>query len=330
MSQDPTDSNRPVTDKRGTTPGSKLPDPKNPFSDTHVNSEDQMIALREEIRKRLADAERRAQAIVEEARDKALAEGDKIIAEAADAARAAAETEAIKGGMDYDRSRVQRVIEFPPELKQAGISILSYFSEVLKQRYPDQEMAVRIEQFGTKVRLTVDSPSGWRDTIEQDLETFGRVVVGQIPASEILKDQLAILRLENKLQVARVELDFEKRLSLANQAQSESRIRSLELQVERLYLVLDSSLSRQPSVDYLSQVLLQLDASSTVREALRTLQLQLSRQPSEIDKHAAERAIAIIKSDSPTILQRVYDLLSSTATGTAGNLLATWIQSILK
>lgn len=326
MNEDPTDSNRTAANKRETTLGSGSPEARRALGDTNINDQAQMIALREEIRRRLADAEQRAQTIVEQAKDMALAEGNKIIT----AAAGAAEAEAIKNGMDYDKSRVQRVIEFPPELKQAGISILSYFSEVLKQRYPDQEMAVRIEQFGTKVRLTVDSPSGWRDTIEHDLETFGRVVVGQIPASEILKDQLAILRLENKLQVARVELDFEKRLSLTSQSQSESRIRSLELHVERLYSVLDRSLSRQPAVDHLSEVLLQLDANSTVREALRTLQLQLSRQPSEIDKPAAEKAIAIIKNDNPTILQRVYDLLSSTATGTAGNLLATWIQSMLK
>lgn len=326
MNEDSTDSNRTAANSQEITPNPESPDAKRSLGDANISGEAQLIAVREEVRRHLADAERRAQTIVEAAKDRAMEEGNKIIS----AAKAEAEAEAIKSGVDYGGSRVQKVIEFPPELKQAGISILSYFSEVLKQRYPDQEMAVRIEQFGTKVRLTVDSPSGWRDTIEHDLETFGRVVVGQVPASEILTDQLAIVRLENKLQVARVELDFEKRLSLVNQSQSETRIRSLELQVERLYAVLDHSLSRPPAVDHLSEVLLQLDANSTVREALKTLQLQLNRQLSEVDRPAAEKAIAIIKTDSPSILQRVYDLLSSTATGTAGNLLATWIQSMLK
>lgn len=288
--------------------------------------EAQLIASREEIRNNLLDAEQRANHMVEEARGRATEEAMKIIA----AAKAEAEAEAIKGGMDYGGTRVQRMIEFPPGLKQAGISILSYFSEVLRQRYPEQEMAVRIEQFGTKVRLIVDGPSGWRDIIEHDLETYGRVVVGQIPASSIVANEMDIMRLENKLQVARVELDFEKRVNLLTQSQADARIRSLELQVERLFAVLDQSLSQQSSAFNLSEAILQLDANNTVREALRTLQLQVLRQPSDVDAKASAEALATIKRDNPSVLNRLYDLLSSTATGTAGNLLATWIQSLIK
>lgn len=328
MNKDPTDSNRAKAGNQETASKSKSKKVKAQriFGEMQANEDALLIAAQEEIDHRLADAERRAYQIIEQAKNLAEEEGNKIIA----AVKAEAEAEAIKQGMDYDESRVQRVIEFPPELQQAGIGILSYFSEVLKQRYPGQEMAVKIEQFGTKVRLTVDSPAGWRDTIEHDLETYGQVVVGHIPASAILTDQLAIVRLENKLQVARVELDFEKRLNLVTQSQSEARVQALELQVDRLYAVLDHSLSRHPAANDLSKALLQLDANKTVREALRTLQLQLIRQPAEVDRPASEKAIAIIKGDDPSILQRVYDLLSSTATGTAGNLLATWIQSMLK
>jgi len=288
--------------------------------------EAQLLAAREDAASRLADAERLAMQLVEEAKGRATEEGAKIIA----AAKAVAEAEAIKGGMDYGGTRVQRMIEFPPGLKQAGISILSYFSDVLRQRYPEQEMAVRIEQFGTKVRLTVDGPSGWRDTIEHDLETYGRVVVGQIPASSIVANELDIMRLENKLQVARVELDFEKRVNQLTQSQADSRIRSLESQVDRLFTVLDRSLSQQSSVVNLSEALLQLDASHTTREALRTLQIQVLRQASDVDANATAEALATIKRDDPSVLTRLYDLLSSTATGTAGNLLATWIQSLMK
>ena len=146
----------------------------------------------------------------------------------------------------------------------------------------------------------------------------------------MLTDQLAIVHFENKLQVAKVELDFEKRLGLLSQSQSEDRIRSLEFQVERLYAVLDRSLSQHSAVGNLSETLLQLDANNTVREALRTLQLQLIRQPSEVDRSATAEALAAIQRDDPSMLKRVYDLLSSTAAGTAGNLLATWIESLLK
>jgi len=322
MAADSSNTNRgqPGTQQPGVTKAEQM------LLEANSRLEAELLAARQEVANRLADAERRAMQMVEEAKGRAMEEGTKIIA----AAKSAAEAEAIKGGMDYGGTRVQRVIEFPPELKQAGIGILSYFSDVLKQRYPDQEMAVRIEQFGTKVRLIVDGPSGWRDTIEHDLETYGRVVVGQIPASSILSDEIDRLRLENKLQVAKVELDFEKRFHQLNQSQADGRIRSLESQVDRLFAVLDHSLLQQAAAVNLSEALLQLDASSTVREALRTVQLQIVRRPADIDKDATSEALATIKRDDPSVLNRLYDLLSSTATGTAGNLLATWIQSLLK
>lgn len=322
MAKDSSTTNReqPDTQQLGTTKAERM------LLDAHLRAEAQLIAAKEEAANRLADAERRAMQLIDDAKSVALGEGNKII----EAAKEKAEAEVIKGGTDYGGDRIQRVIEFPPELKQAGIGILSYFSDVLKQRYPDQEMTVRIEQFGTKVRLTVDGPSGWQDTMEQDLETYGRVVVGQIPASSILSDEIDRLRLENKLQVAKVELDFEKRLNLLSQTQADGRIRCLESQIERLFAVLGHSLSQRVAAVNLSETLLQLDASSTVREALRTLQLQIVRQPSDVDRTAAAEALAAIKRDDPSVLSRLYDILSSTATGTAGNLLATLIQSLLK
>ena len=68
-------------------------------------------------------AEGRGLRIIDEAKSRAIEEANKIIS----GAKAEAEAEAIRRGMDFGGTRVQRVIEFPPELKQAGIGILSYF-----------------------------------------------------------------------------------------------------------------------------------------------------------------------------------------------------------
>ena len=263
--------------------------------------------------------------MIEEAKGRASEEGARIIA----AVRAEAEAEAIRRGMDHEGNRIQRIIEFPSELRQAGIGILSYFSEVLKQKYPDEEMAVRIEQFGTKVRLTVDSPAGWRDTIEHDLETYAQVVIGTMPATSILSRDVDLLRLQNKLELSKVELEFEKRLNRIGQSHSGERIQSLEHQLERLYSVLGLSLRHHHSESAaVARILSQLDANETVREALRTLQLQLLRP--EIDTLVAREALSTIKQDDPSVLKRLYELLSSTATGAAGTLLASLIESLLK
>jgi len=293
--------------------------------EANIRIESQHRAARDDAAARLADAERLAQSMIEEAKGRASEEGARIIA----AVRAEAEAEAIRRGMEHEGNRIQRIIEFPSELRQAGIGILSYFSEVLKQKYPDEEMAVRIEQFGTKVRLTVDSPAGWRDTIEHDLETYAQVVIGTMPATSILSRDVDLLRLQNKLELSKVELEFEKRLNRIGQSHSGERIQSLEHQLERLYSVLGLSLRHHHSESAaVARILSQLDANETVREALRTLQLQLLRP--EIDTLVAREALSTIKQDDPSVLKRLYELLSSTATGAAGTLLASLIESLLK
>ena len=190
-------------------------------------------------------------------------------------------------------------------------------------------MAVRIEQFGTKVRLTVDSPAGWRDTIEHDLETYAQVVIGTMPATSILSRDVDLLRLQNKLELSKVELEFEKRLNRIGQSHF-----GRENSVSRAPIGKALFSSRtQPQAHHsesaaVARILSQLDANETVREALRTLQLQLLRP--EIDTLVAREALSTIKQDDPSVLKRLYELLSSTATGAAGTLLASLMESLLK
>ena len=45
-------------------------------------------------------------------------------------------------------SGIKRSITFPPEFKEAGVAILSYFSHVLAVKYPDTNVGVTIEKLG--------------------------------------------------------------------------------------------------------------------------------------------------------------------------------------
>jgi hypothetical protein len=109
------------------------PMPFPPPQDDRLSQEE--INTRLAIAELLSDAERRGQDVLDHAKGKALEEAEKIIAAAAEEASAAM----IRHGESVERDGgIQRLIEFPPELRQAGIAILSYFAEVLKQKYPDQ------------------------------------------------------------------------------------------------------------------------------------------------------------------------------------------------
>jgi hypothetical protein len=73
-------------------------------------------------------------------------------------------------------NNIIRSIEFPPEYHQAGLTILNYFGTLINQRYPEIPVTVRIEQEGLKVRLTIQTPGGHREIVEQTLQAYGLVV----------------------------------------------------------------------------------------------------------------------------------------------------------
>lgn len=300
----------------------------NENSPIHTSQLQEDKRLREEIAASLVDAERRGLSIINEAKRVATEEGGKIIEAAATEARAAM----MRHGESATRDGgIQRLIEFPAELRQAGISILSYFSEVLKQKYPDLEMAVRIEQFGTLVRMTINSPSGWREFVERDLATYGDVVNGRAAPENLLHGELDILRLRNKLDLARVELEFEKRVNTLTLANSSSRISSLEYQLNQLHGVIAMSLApREESIGDMAALLAQYSANEVVLQALRLLNSQLSKPSTLADREDVEVAAKTIRDSDPSVLRRVYDIFSSTGTGAAGTLLASWIEALLK
>ncbi|WP_028219515.1 ATP synthase subunit B family protein [Paraburkholderia oxyphila] len=276
----------------------------------------------------LADAEREALELSNEIRETAHEEAAKIINAAAEDAR----RQMIRHGESVARDGgVQRLIEFLPENRHAGIAILSYFSEVLRQKYPDEEMAVRIEQFGSLVRMTIDGPTGWRDIIERDLAVYGDVVVGKVAPEALLRSEIGILRLRNKLDLARTELEFERRVNAISTANSDARIASLEDQLERMHGAIAMSLSsRGGSGLDIAALMAQQSSNEVVREALQLLDKQLSKSVTLDDRAAVEAAAKTIGDRDPSLLKRIYDFLSSSSSGAAGALLASWIQGLLK
>ena len=108
--------------------------------------------------------------------------------------------EAVKLDSDDLKSTIQsftRTIVFEPQYRQAGISVLSYFGEVLQSKYPDTEVLVRIEQTGSTVTLIVESAAGEIERIERELNQYGLVVEGRLPPSALLPDPIDAMRLQH-------------------------------------------------------------------------------------------------------------------------------------
>jgi hypothetical protein len=107
---------------------------------------------------------------------------------------------------------INRSIEFPPEYHQAGLGILNYFGTVLREKYPDHNAKVRIEQDGLTVRLIIESDNGDREIIEKALQEYELVVRGETPPESLFESKAKVLELKNELRIAQVRIESQRDL----------------------------------------------------------------------------------------------------------------------
>lgn len=117
---------------------------------------------------------------------------------------------------------INRSIEFPPEYHQAGLGILSYFGTVLREKCPEHNAKVKIEQDGLKVRLVIESENGDREIIEKALQEYELVVRGESPPESLFENKAKVLELKNELRIAQVRIESQKDLIALQGEQIES------------------------------------------------------------------------------------------------------------
>lgn len=109
---------------------------------------------------------------------------------------------------------IKRCIEFEPEYYQAGLGILNYFGTVVREKYPDGNAKVRIEQNGYSVIMTIETEDGEKETIEKLLQNYELVVIGEKAPETLFDSQLQIIELKQELGIAKVRIETQKELIL--------------------------------------------------------------------------------------------------------------------
>ncbi len=208
-----------------------------------------------------------------------------------------------------------REIEFPPEYKQAGIGIMNYFAEVMRQKYPDIPATVQITQEDLTVRMTIETDDGHRETVERTLEEYGLVVAGHRQPDTLVTNQADVIRLETQLSVARVQLETEQKLRLLGEKQYEQRIESLEDRVSQLLNLVGDSLQNSHQALQREQAHANRLVDVLELQALAPLRELLARGLTEADETEAKRALAEAENISPGTLQRLAEGISSGALG---------------
>lgn len=121
---------------------------------------------------------------------------------------------------------INRAIEFPPEYHSAGLGILSYFGTVLREKYPEQEAKVKIEQDDLNVRMIIETKDGDREIIEKALQEYELVVTGEKPPESFYDNALKVIELKTELRVAYTKIEGQRDL-LAHKGEELSNLKNL-------------------------------------------------------------------------------------------------------
>lgn len=125
--------------------------------------------------------------------------------------------------------KIDRCITFEPEYYQAGIGILSYFGTVLRDKYPDQNATVKIEQHDLTVRMIIETEEGNIETLEKALHEYELVLKGQKSAEEFYLSPIKALELKNQLHLFKFQIESQKEIIALQRGQ----ILSLEAIVDK-------------------------------------------------------------------------------------------------
>jgi len=254
------------------------------------------------------------------------------------------------GVLRQHQSLIERSIEFEPEYYQAGVGILSYFGEVLRQKYPDVNAKVRIEQDGNKVRMRIETLTGENEVIERELEKYALVIANQLPPSALLENKIHVMQLENKLSMAELEIRQTKNaLQLADNLYGK-QVRSLEEQIAFFRDLVSEQLRQQgKGADVLAQQLasherIQLaqightqglfkdllgeaHGNQVLLTAIRSLEHNLMSGIATIDvQEQVKESLSVMKQQNPGLLARFAAQSEGAGYGALAGTVIEWLR----
>ena len=112
---------------------------------------------------------------------------------------------------------IERSLALPTAYQQAGLSLLTSVSTVLRQQHPDISIHCRLAHRGPMIRLLVDTPGGARETVEQTLQAYGGMLEEHQPPAAWLVAPSQAHHLRQHLEGAARELRLTYDVSLQSE-----------------------------------------------------------------------------------------------------------------
>ncbi|MGR3130908.1 hypothetical protein ABMX79_13600 [Vibrio vulnificus] len=241
-------------------------------------------------------------------------------------------------GCSYDESYlevvnldtvIRRTITFEPHQIQAGMSLLSYFSEILKQKCSESNSKVSIEQDGDKVRLRIKSNFGTEQKVEALLNEYGEVLNGTKQPAQFMTDQIQLLSLQSKLDMAAMEVKHQQNILALTKSNYDQRIVSLEDQVSSLKLMLSNSIStHRLAQEQVSNLIDKYGAQGSMELELLAFAKKLDERAADVHKDELERILKQLHSQNPKLASEFLSLLKGPLEGVIGNIMYSWLPQL--
>jgi DNA-binding transcriptional MerR regulator len=243
-----------------------------------------------------------------------------------------------------EAERIIRSIEFPPEYHRSGITILSYFADVLRHKNLSEEVKVSIEQSGLNVSLVIETPTGQRELIERTLKAYALVVTGKQPIDTLTTDPYEVAELKSQLRLAGVQIENQRELlalkgsevtDLRNEvADAKASLKRLETRSDedraQLMKLIEGLVSHNAELASTFKELTEQAArfqNKALGDALDGLHKVIERGVREEDREEVIQNLSTIQREDPGIFKRVSEVLVAGAvSGAAGNYLYAWLQ----
>jgi two-component system, NarL family, response regulator NreC len=218
---------------------------------------------------------------------------------------------------------ILRSIEFSPEHHEAGLTILSYFGKIVRQKYAGMKVNVSIEQEDLTVRMIIKTDQGNIDKIEKTLEEYGLVIKGEMPINEFITDPYQVAELKHQLRIAHVQLESQKELLALTKNMHEQRIYNLEEEVIHLRSCIAKGLELLDNKDII------------LESAIRLIDNKLTKDINQQDFLEIKEALEKIRERDQTIFSKIVNKINvlciqGSISGVAGNLLYDFIKSLVK
>jgi hypothetical protein len=204
----------------------------------------------------------------------------------------------------FTKATLSRSIEFPPEYHQAGVGILNFFGTYLREKYPNEEAKVTIEQDGLIVRLIVETKDGKLKTVEQALNEYKKIITGEVSPESFTKDQHLILAIKTELRVANIHIETQRDIIRMQNGTLSDQKETIIALMNLVNTSLNSNMPITQNVTVINNVELNQNISNaiaTLSELKELLQptshafLELQNIESALDSIEKEKDPAIVK-----------------------------------